>query len=115
MVQLLAASPHGLLPFFKLRIDLGIATREDKGVWNRLKERALQDGLIEEVSFTVGGAAAGAANADSRREAGRSLSADECSAELSRERLLGGMSGCAGMYSAALACCFRRSALRSSS
>ena len=56
MVQLLAASPHGLLPFFKLRIDLGIATREDKGVWNRLKERALQDGLIEEVSFTVGGA-----------------------------------------------------------
>jgi hypothetical protein len=43
MVQLLAASPHGLLPFFKLCIDLGIATREDKWVWNRLKERALLD------------------------------------------------------------------------
>ena len=51
MVRLLAASPHRLLPLYRLRMELAIDGTADRSLWYRLRERAVHEGLIEDVTF----------------------------------------------------------------
>ena len=54
MVRVLAASPMAMLPIYRVRQELEIThSGGNKAVWGRLKSRALQEGIIEEVRFKV--------------------------------------------------------------